>query len=170
MNFELKDVLTAIGPTASIVFAAWIFMGFLQQRYTAAYGLYRSLIEDCRNGRLSAERRGNIKDQVMLYKRRCELMKVATNLGLAAAILLITTLIAATVNSVFSQLSPLLRWLGAGCAVAGLGLVIVAAALVIVENSIIQRALDSELLDVPDLARRSGQAVGDITDPDRRVP
>jgi hypothetical protein len=61
MDFELKDVLGAIGPSASIVFAAWIFMGFLQQRYTAAYERYRSLIEDYRNGRLSLERRGTSK-------------------------------------------------------------------------------------------------------------
>jgi len=166
MNFELKDVLSAVGQSASIVFAAWIFMGFLQQRYTAAYARYRSLIEDYRHGRLSAARRGNIKDQVMLYKRRCELMRTATNVGLVAAILLIATLIMGAVNSVFAELS-LLKYLGAACAVAGLALVIAAAILVIVENSIIQRATDSELLDVPDLARGSGQVDGDITDPNR---
>lgn len=166
MKFELNDVLSAIGPSASIVFAAWIFMGFLQQRYTAAYERYRSLIEDCRNGGLSGPRRGNVKDQVMLYKRRCELMRAATNIGLTAAILLITTLIASAVNSVFSGLT-LPKYLGAGCAVAGLALVIVATALVIVENSIIQRATDSELLDVPDLAHGTGQYDGDITDPNR---
>ena len=35
MNFELSDVLKAIGPAASIIFAAWIFTGFLQQRAPA---------------------------------------------------------------------------------------------------------------------------------------
>jgi hypothetical protein len=45
MTFELKDILTAIGPNASIVFAAWIFMGFLQQRYSVALERYGSLIE-----------------------------------------------------------------------------------------------------------------------------
>jgi hypothetical protein len=38
---ELSDVLKAIGPAASIIFAAWIFMGFLQQRYDAAVSRYR---------------------------------------------------------------------------------------------------------------------------------
>ena len=86
-------------------------------------------------------------------------MRAATNLGLAAAILLITTLIAGAMNSVISELSPL-KCLGAGSAAAGF-------ALATVENSIIRRALHGELLDVPDLAHRSGQTVGDITDPTR---
>lgn len=37
-----------------------------------------------------------------------------------------------------------------------LGIVIVAAAMVIQENTIIQRAIDAELRDVPELAEQSG--------------
>ena len=33
MSFDVQSFLKAIGPSASIVFADWIFMGFLQQRY-----------------------------------------------------------------------------------------------------------------------------------------
>jgi hypothetical protein len=61
MTFELKDILTAIGPNASIVFAAWIFMGFLQQRYSVALERYRSLIEQCRVGGQAASRQGNLR-------------------------------------------------------------------------------------------------------------
>lgn len=166
MSFNLKDVLSAIGPAASIVFAAWIFMGFLQQRYTAAHERYRSLISQYRNGDSSGDRHGNIKDQVKIYKRRFELMKTATNIGLMAAILLISALIAGALDVVFPGFSPL-KYVGTGCALAGLALVIVGAVLVIMENSIIQRAIDSELLDVPDLARETGQEAGDINDPTR---
>jgi hypothetical protein len=95
-------------------------------------------------------------------------MRTATNVGLVAAILLIATLIMGAVSSVFSELS-LLKYFGAASAVAGLASVVAATELVIVENSIIQRAADSELLDVPDLAHGSGQADGEITDPDRGV-
>ena len=45
MDFDLSNVLKAIGPTASIVFAAWIFMGFLQQRYDTAVARYQDMIE-----------------------------------------------------------------------------------------------------------------------------
>lgn len=166
MQFELKDILAAIGPSASIVFAAWIFMGFLQQRYGDAVSRYRSLIEQCRNDDLQGVRRGNIKDQVVLYRRRFELMRRATTLGLSAAILLISTLILAAVNVVLTD-ATVLKYLGAGCAVAGLALVIVAAAHVIVENTIIQRGIDGELLDVPELAEAVGKASGDINDPGR---
>lgn len=44
MKFELKDILTAIGPGASIVFAARILTGCLQQRCGDALQRYRSLI------------------------------------------------------------------------------------------------------------------------------
>jgi hypothetical protein len=57
LKFGLKDILTAVGPSASIVFAAWISMGYLQQRYSAALERYRSLIEQCRDGG-QAERAG----------------------------------------------------------------------------------------------------------------
>jgi hypothetical protein len=166
MQFELKDILTAVGPSASIVFAAWIFMGYLQQRYSAALERYRSLIEQCRNGDQAESRQGNLKDQVVLYRHRFSLMRWATTLGLAAAMLLISTLILGAVNVVFPDLG-VLKYFGAGFAVLGLGLVIVAAALVIRENSIIQRAVDGELLDVPELAGAVGKAAGDINDPER---
>ncbi len=30
-GFELKDLLSAVGPTASLIFAAWIFLSFLPE-------------------------------------------------------------------------------------------------------------------------------------------
>jgi hypothetical protein len=169
MGFELKNVLSAIGPSASIVFAAWIFMSFLQSRYTTAFQLYRELIQQCRDGRTHGIRGTNIRDQVMLFKRRFELMKYAVNLGLAAAILLISTLIGGALDVVFPGLS-LIKVLSTCCAISGFILVIVAAFLVIKENSIIQRAVNAELLDVPELAERAGEQAGRITDPSRGRP
>ncbi|MDO9709920.1 DUF2721 domain-containing protein [Paracraurococcus lichenis] len=166
MNFELKDILTAVGPSASIVFAAWIFMGYLQQRYTAAFDRYRSLIEQCRGGIEQEGRRGNVRDQVMLYRRRFALMRLATTLGLSAAILLISTLILGAVNVLLPHLG-LLKYIGAACMIGGLGLVVIAAALVIRENVIIRRAVDGELMDVPELAAALGQQAGVIDDPRR---
>ena len=162
----MKDILTAIGPSASIVFAAWIFMGFLQQRYSAALERYRSLIAQCREGGQAKARYGNIKDQVVLYRRRFTLMRRATTLGLSAAILLISTLILAAVNVVLPGAAAL-KYFGAGFAVAGLALVILATGHVILENAIIQRAVDGELLDVPELADAIGQDAGEIGDPGR---
>lgn len=49
----------------------------------------------------------------------------------------------------------------------GLGLAMVAAGLVILENTIIQRAVDGELLDLPELAGAVGRDAGDINDPAR---
>lgn len=101
MHFQLKDVLTAIGPSASIVFAAWIFMSFLQNRYSQAFQLYRELIQECREREMEQPRGANVRAQVLLFRRRFELMRQATNLGLVAAMLLISTLIGGAVNAVF---------------------------------------------------------------------
>jgi hypothetical protein len=90
---QLGDVLKAIGPNASIVFAAWIFMGFLQQRYDNATNRYREAVADYRSNEHKDDRTGNLKDQILLYRRRCLLMQWATLVGLVAAILLIAALI-----------------------------------------------------------------------------
>ncbi|MBV8361876.1 MAG: DUF2721 domain-containing protein [Deltaproteobacteria bacterium] len=163
MNFELKDILQAVGPNAALIFAAWIFMDFLQQRYLSALERYRLLISDYREGRMGKDRHRNIKDQVLLYKHRCELMRSATNLGLIAAILLILTLIGAAFNVIWPGLT-FLKYMSTGFALAGLAMIIVAAIIAIFENSIIQRAIDAELLDIPELARQTGQRPGAIAD------
>ncbi|MDB6088009.1 MAG: conserved rane protein of unknown function [Gammaproteobacteria bacterium] len=149
-SFQLKDLLQAVGPTASLIFAAWIFLNFLQSRYTAAYDRYRALIAEYRVHREQDRRRQSLRDQILEYKRRCEQMRKATHLGVLAAIVLISALIFAALDTIYDQLS-LLKYLSATCAVGGLLLVIWAATYVIVENSRLQLIIDSDLSDVPDL-------------------
>jgi hypothetical protein len=85
--FQLKDLLEAIGPTASLIFAAWIFLSFLQARYTTANERYRSLLDEFRQHTSQDARRSSLRDQITEYKRRCEQMRLATNMGVSAAIL-----------------------------------------------------------------------------------
>src|SRR5436190_6979989 len=94
---------SSLVPNATLIFAAWIFLSFLQQRYTAAYDRYRALVEQYRGNADSARRHGNVKGQVLLYKRRCEQMKLATNVGVVSAMLLITALITAALNVIFED-------------------------------------------------------------------
>ena len=82
---DLGDVLKAIGPNASIVFAAWIFMGFLQQRYDSAIDRYRSAVGDFRANDHDDDRAGNLKDQILTYRSRCKLMGRAIHRALAAS-------------------------------------------------------------------------------------
>jgi hypothetical protein len=168
MDIDLREIMSAVGPNSALVFAAWIFMGFLQQRYMAAYDQYRGLISQYRDGDLAGDRHDNLNDQIKLYKRRCELMKLATNIGLIAAILLIATLIGAALDVIEPGWWPL-EYGSTGCALTGLGLIAVAAILVIRENSLLQRAIDSEVLDIPDLARQTGQKAGAIANSRRRA-
>jgi hypothetical protein len=150
MDFKLKDVLDAVGPTASVIFASWIFMTFLQQRYTSAYDLYRRMIDNFREG-LEGGRKQKVLEQIVLYKKRVETMRRATNLGLFGAILLILGILTGALDAIFKD-TAFLKYIGAGCIGGGLLLVIASASLVIVENIQIKEAMNKELEDVPELA------------------
>jgi hypothetical protein len=151
-GFELKDLLQDVGPTASLIFAAWIFLTFLQQRYTTAYEHYRKLIAEYRKHGDRDVRRQCLEDQILEYKRRCQQMRHATNIGVVAAILLMSVLVIAAVDTMIGHL-PVLKYLTGACAIVGLLLVILASVLVIIENTRLQLIVESELSDVPDLAR-----------------
>jgi uncharacterized membrane protein YraQ (UPF0718 family) len=148
---QLGDVLKAIGPNASIVFAAWIFMGFLQQRYDSAIDRYREAVGDYRSNDHAEDRAGNLKDQILTYRMRCKLMGWATLIGLVAAILLIAALIFGALDVIVPK-NTFVTAGGTATSILGFVLVIVAACVVIAEGSIVRRQLDDELRDVPDLA------------------
>jgi uncharacterized membrane protein len=150
VNFELKDLLQAIGPTASLVFAAWIFLSFLESRYAACFERYRELADEYRSGG-PEHRHATVKEQIGLYRRRCEWIRLSTNIGLVSAVCLLFTLILAGLDVVFSGHA----WVAGSAAIfsiAGLLLVIIAAAMVIVENTLIGSALQAEVADIPELA------------------
>lgn len=148
--FELGDVLKGIGPSASIVFAAWIFMTFLQQRYDGAIDRYRAAVGDYRSNDHDGDRAGNLKGQILTYQHRCRLMSWAKLIGLVAAILLIAALIFGTIDVIVSKVALVVA-AGAAAATVGFLLVIVAVIVVIIEERIVYRQLDDELRDIPDL-------------------
>jgi hypothetical protein len=148
---KLTDVLEAIGPNASIVFAAWIFMGFLQQRYDSAADRYRGAVGDFRSSDHEDERARNLKDQIVTYRHRCQLMTRATLLGLIAAMLLIASLIFGALSVLLPDVT-LITVCGVFTSIAGFVLVIAAALIVVMEGKIVRRQIDDELRDVPELA------------------
>ncbi|WP_036168189.1 DUF2721 domain-containing protein [Massilia sp. 9096] len=150
MDFALKDVMQAVGPNASLVFASWIFMSFLQTRYSNAYQLYRKMIDDLREGKVDGQRRTTIHDEIVLYRERLNRMRLATNLGLYAAILLLSTLILSGLDVVFGN-PGFLKYICAVCVVLGLGLIIWSASLVIIENKMLKMALDRDGDDLAEL-------------------
>jgi hypothetical protein len=152
MDFEVKDALQVVGQNAGVVFAAWIFMSFLQQRYVAALDRYRQLVNDYRAGNRSEARRPALRDQVMAYRRRVHEMRLATNLGIYSAWQLLASLIVGLLSTVFGD-NALFRALAVVLPAGGLITVMVAAGLVVRENVEIKKELDEEPLDVPDLAR-----------------
>lgn len=151
MAFQMKDVLSSLGPSASLVFAAWIFLSFLQTRYTGAYQLYRELISELRergeDQAMSSARRGQVAQQIRLYRRRCDLMRRATNIGVIAAITLVIGIVLGGLQLTFLPFS-IVKGFSVVAMVSGLLLVAVASMFVLVENTELVRAFDSELGDL----------------------
>jgi hypothetical protein len=147
---QLSDVLKAIGPNASIVFAAWIFMGFPQQRYDAAIDRYRAAVGDYRSEAHDDSREAHLKDQLLEYRYRCRLMAWSTMVGLVSAMLLIAALIFGAMDVIFPR-NAVITGAGIASSMIGFLLVIVAAFIVLMEGLVVRRQVDDELTDVPDL-------------------
>ena len=158
MDFELKDLLEALGPNAALIFAAWIFLSFLQQRYSNAYSRYRELIEAYRHGDRETPHMRSVRRQVHLYKERCQQMRAATTIGVWAAILIMVALIAGAFSVMFGE-NAVFKLVGSAGVIVGLALVIAAAAYVLRENRSIQEAIDDEPADLPELARDMSASV-----------
>jgi hypothetical protein len=116
----------------------------------AWYQQYRELINEFRQHRERDLRRESLRDQILEYKRRCEQMKTATNIGVIAAILLICVPVLSAINTILSQVA-FLKYLTGPCAIVGLLLVVWAAVLVVIENTRLQLIIDSEVSDVSEL-------------------
>ena len=50
-------------------------------------------VEQYRAGNQLDDRRANLRDSILVYKKRCEIMNIASIIGLASAVLLISSLI-----------------------------------------------------------------------------
>src|SRR4051794_10090381 len=113
--------MDAVGPSAALAFAAWLFLQLLQQRYSAAYTRYRQLIDSFRTG-TEGKRREVIKEEIKTYRKRVIYMMHATNIGMAAAILLLLSLITSGLNPIVKL--DWLKYVGAAGIILGLLLVI----------------------------------------------
>jgi hypothetical protein len=145
VDFQLKEVMDAVGPSAALAFAAWLFLQLLQQRYSAAYARYRELVDAFRTG-TEGKRREVLKEEIDIYRQRVKYMLHSTNIGMVAAILLLLALV---VNGLDAMLKlDWLKYIGAPAILLGLLLVIPAAIMIIKENMMIKRPIDMELADL----------------------
>lgn len=143
MPFQLSDVLKAIGPNASLIFAAWIFLSFLQARYDAAIDRYRSLVAESRTGDQDGSS-DDAKQEIEIYVRRCAVMSHAVTLGLVSAVLFLLALICGGLDVVFPNAAPIVL-IGTIAGILGLALVIVAAVLVVYDNAGTRTQIRQEL-------------------------
>lgn len=84
MELNIKEVLNTAGPTMRLVFASWIFLQHVNQRYSASHGRSRALISELRNHANQDVRHLSIQQQALKYKRRRQCLRTATNISLGA--------------------------------------------------------------------------------------
>ena len=147
-NYQLKDIL-AVFSASTTIFAAWIFLSFLGQRYVSAYDRYRTIIQDYRSRSREDPRRAELQRQIILYKKRCEQMRSATTLGTLSAVGLVSAIIVALLQVVLQW--DILKHLSVALGLAGLVLVLGAALQVLRENASIEQAIEGELRDLEEL-------------------
>lgn len=102
----------------------------------------------------SGQRRDAVNAEIRLYARRCSLMSRAVTTGLVSAILFLLTLIGGAADAIFPH-RPVIGVLTTCAAILALGLVMIAAVLVIVENIGTPNQIRKELADIPDISGRS---------------
>ena len=164
MQTNVGDIFKAIGPGASIIFAAWIFVSFLQVRYDAAVERYLAAIKQYRGKDASDTRLHFLKEEILTYRRRCALMNLASSIGLLSAIALVMALVIGELALIFPA-SRVLTYASLTLALLGLVFIVVAAIVVFVEGAIIHQQLEHELQDMPELA---SEGVADGSDKPKR--
>jgi len=150
MSFDLKEVLNTAGPTATLVFASWLFLQLVTMRFEGVTQRYEKLVEELRAGHCDRRRKDSLLALINLHRKRCEHMQRAMNLGLVAAMLLVASLLLAalylTMGTAVLKLATLVASL------TGLTLIIAGSALVILESNLGMKTLVRQFDDVPELA------------------
>ncbi len=150
MELNLKDILNTAAPTATLVFAAWIFLGLVSSRLQSAIDRCQALADEYRRGHAQEERKRHICEQIRLYRERSRQLQKTMGLGMIAAIFLILTLMNATVSMIRPDLLFLAQ-ISIGCSLGGMLLLMLAVAFMLSENAKLPKALESEVGDIPEV-------------------
>lgn len=129
VDSKVKKVFEAIGPSAALVFAAWQFLQLLERRHDAARARYRSLVAAF--GHRREETDG-------MPRGRASALLCATHIGMTAAFLLLLSLMISTLDAVSK--ADWLKLFGAPASMLRLLLVIPAAILLIIDNTLARKS------------------------------
>jgi hypothetical protein len=144
VEVDLKDVLNAAGPTATLLFASWIFLGYLNSRLSDSQKRFND--HDARHK--------SIYDQIKQNRKRCDLLFLATNDALRGAYFMFAT-IATGIISIATQQPPWLCIFNLCCALSGLVFLVLSVGKALAENKLLHQSITSEVADVPEFADKS---------------
>jgi len=142
VDFKWTKIMEAVGPSAALAFAAWLLQQMLEQRYGAARARYCGLVDTLRTG-MKGKRREVVREEIDICHKRAMVMLHATRIGMAAAILLLLSLIISALDTALK--ADWLKILGAPGIMLGLVLAVPAALFVALENMLIKKARNAAL-------------------------
>ncbi|MEW6369671.1 MAG: hypothetical protein AB1584_01955 [Pseudomonadota bacterium] len=139
--FKLNKVMEIFKPSAAWAFTAWLLQ-LLEQRHAATHTRYRELVEVLRHG-AEGKRLASVRDASGICRKRAQRMLCATHIGMTALFLLLLSLMIGTLDAVLE--ADWLKLFGAPANMLRLLLVIPAAVLVIMDNMMRRKRLDTGL-------------------------
>src|SRR4051812_48458115 len=75
---RLTDLLGSAGATVGIIIFGTIFLQFLSGKYTELASRFRELAVEYRKGGAGEARHAELQEQMVLYRRRLRLMRLAS--------------------------------------------------------------------------------------------
>ena len=146
-TYKLTDLLGAAGATSGIIIAVGVFLQFLGSKYVDLSARFRQLTGEYRIGKVANERRSPLEAQIRMYSKRLRLVHWATWIGGFAFLLFLLAILCGGLNVSLPDHDAIVVY-GTVAVFGGLGLLITAILLHILETFVARSEIDEELADL----------------------
>lgn len=150
VDYKLADLLGIAGATIGIIIAGAILLGAFDGRYVQLFDRYRALTGEYRANSSSDPRKESLRCQIKNYRRRINLINIASVCVSAALLLFVLTVGVASLSVVYPHVMAL-RFAGTLGLILGLFLIAVAVALGGVDVILSREAISPEVADFEDI-------------------
>jgi len=143
-TFNLTSLISAAVAPVVLISAAAILLSGYSAKYGSISDRMRDLTGEYRRAETTPARKTLLKQQLTLFRRRIIAVWGASALLSFALLLFLGTVL----SVILSTHEARLGWVGAGCLVCGLGLMVGAIMLELYEIRLARLAVDAELSDI----------------------
>ena len=160
-EIDLPKIAGVAGSAVGLIIATAIFLSWVTARYVPAFDRYRALTDELRKSQDQNRRRESLREQIHAYRRRLHLMSQTSGLLCWVMVCAVVTIATASAAMAFppkeqmtageAQALKIVADVGVLAVAAALVLDVIAVMLVLWENRIDRRSIDSEAADLDEL-------------------